>query len=100
MSRARPASASEYPRLHNLVEGLCIAGGLPKPGVYIVDDPAPNAFATGRNPDHAAIAVTTGLLEQMNRVELEGVSPTSSATSATTTSSCRRSRSRWSVPSP
>ena len=73
MSRAKPASREEYPRLHNLVEGLCIAGGLPKPGVYVVEDPAPNAFATGRNPDHAAIAVTTGLLEKMNRVELEGV---------------------------
>lgn len=73
MSRARPASRDEYPRLHNLVEGLCIAGGLPKPRIYIVDDPAPNAFATGRNPDHAAIAVTTGLLELLNRVELEGV---------------------------
>jgi len=73
MSRARPASVEEYPRLHNLVEGLCIAGGLPKPRLYIVDDPAPNAFATGRNPQHAAVAVTTGLLEKMNRVELEGV---------------------------
>ena len=55
------------------VEGLCIAGGLPKPKVYVINDPAPNAFATGRNPQHAAIAVTTGLLEKMNRVELEGV---------------------------
>ncbi|MEM9039776.1 MAG: M48 family metallopeptidase [Actinomycetota bacterium] len=73
VSRARPADPQQYARLHNLVEGLCIAGGLPKPGVYIIDDPAPNAFATGRNPDHAAIAVTTGLLEKMNRVELEGV---------------------------
>ncbi len=73
VSRAHPASPEEYPRLHNLVEGLCIAGGLPKPGIYVVDDPAPNAFATGRNPQHAAIAVTTGLLEKMNRVELEGV---------------------------
>ena len=53
--------------------GLCIAGGLPKPRVYVIDDPAPNAFATGRNPKHAAIAVTTGLLEKLNRVELEGV---------------------------
>jgi heat shock protein HtpX len=73
VSRARPASVEEYPRLHNLVEGLCIAGGLPKPRIYVVDDPSPNAFATGRNPKHAAIAVTTGLLERMNRVELEGV---------------------------
>ena len=73
VSRARPADPHEYARLHNLVEGLCIASGLPKPGVYVVDDPAPNAFATGRNPRHASIAVTTGLLEKMNRVELEGV---------------------------
>ena len=73
VSRARPADPHEYARLHNLVEGLCIASGLPKPGVYIVDDPAPNAFATGRNPRHASIAVTTGLLEKLNRVELEGV---------------------------
>lgn len=73
VSRARPASVEEFPRLHNIVEGLCVAGGLPKPRVYVVDDPSPNAFATGRNPKHAAIAVTTGLLERMNRVELEGV---------------------------
>jgi heat shock protein HtpX len=73
VSRARPADPQEYQRLHNLVEGLCIASGLPKPRVYIIDDPAPNAFATGRNPRHAAIAVTTGLLGMMNRVELEGV---------------------------
>ena len=73
VSRARPADPESYARLHNLVEGLCIAGGLPKPAVYVIDDPAPNAFATGRNPRHAAIAVTTGLLEKMNRVELEGV---------------------------
>jgi heat shock protein HtpX len=73
VSRARPATPEEFPRLHNLVEGLCIAGGIPKPAVYVIDDPAPNAFATGRNPNHAAVAFTTGLLEQMNRVELEGV---------------------------
>lgn len=72
-SRARPADGPEYQRYHNLVEGLCIAAGLPKPRLYVVDDPAPNAFATGRNPKHAALAVTTGLLEKMNRVELEGV---------------------------
>jgi heat shock protein HtpX len=73
MSRAEPASEVEYRRLHNLVEGLCIAAGLPKPGVYVIHDPAPNAFATGRNPEHAAIAVTSGLLEMLDRVELEGV---------------------------
>jgi heat shock protein HtpX len=73
VSRAKPADAQQYQRLHNVVEGLCIAAGLPKPRVYIVEDPAPNAFATGRNPKHAAIAVTTGLLEKLNRVELEGV---------------------------
>ena len=73
VSRARPASMEEFGRLHNLVEGLCIAGGLPKPRLYVVDDPSPNAFATGRDPKHAAVAVTTGLLEKLNRVELEGV---------------------------
>jgi len=73
MSRAVPADPVAYKRLHNLVEGLCIAGGLPKPRVYVINDPAPNAFATGRNPRNAAIAVTTGLLDKMNRVELEGV---------------------------
>ena len=73
VSRAKPADPQQYQRLHNLVEGLCIAAGLPKPRVFIVEDPAPNAFATGRNPKHAAIAVTTGLLEKLNRVELEGV---------------------------
>lgn len=55
VSRARPADETEYRRLHNLVEGLCIAGGIPKPGVYIIDDEAPNAFATGRNPQHAEL---------------------------------------------
>ena len=72
-SRAKPADETQYRRYHNLVEGLCIAAGLPKPKLYVVEDLAPNAFATGRNPEHAAIAVTTGLLEKMNRVELEGV---------------------------
>jgi heat shock protein HtpX len=73
MAHAVPADPVKYARYHNLVEGLCIASGLPKPRLYIVDDPAPNAFSTGRNPKHAAVAVTTGLLEKMNRVELEGV---------------------------
>lgn len=73
MSRASEADPKTYARLHNLVEGLCIASGLPKPRIYVIDDVAPNAFATGRNPKHAAIAVTTGLLDKMNRVELEAV---------------------------
>ncbi|HEX7168252.1 MAG TPA: M48 family metallopeptidase [Acidimicrobiales bacterium] len=73
MSHARPADPAEHARLHNLVEGLCIAAGLPKPRLYVVEDDAPNAFATGRDPKHAAIAVTTGLLAKLNRVELEGV---------------------------
>ncbi len=73
MSHAKPADPQTYARLHNLIEGLCIAAGLPKPRVYVIDDAAPNAFATGRSPKHAAVAVTTGLLEKMNRIELEGV---------------------------
>ena len=73
MSRARPATKEEYPHLVNSVEGLAIAAGLPMPRVYVIDDSAPNAFATGRNPQNAAIAVTTGLMDKMNRVELEGV---------------------------
>ena len=73
ISHAKPADPHEYARLYNLVEGLCIASGLPKPRLYVIDDQAPNAFSTGRNPKHAAVAVTTGLLEKMNRVELEAV---------------------------
>jgi heat shock protein HtpX len=73
MSHARPADPTTHARLHNLVEGLCIAAGLPKPRIYVIEDAAPNAFATGRDPRHAAVAVTTGLLEKLNRMELEGV---------------------------
>jgi heat shock protein HtpX len=73
VSRARPASREEYPKLHNIVEGLCIAAGMPAPAIYVIPEEAPNAFATGRNPEHASIAVTEGLLEALNRVELEGV---------------------------
>lgn len=71
--RAREVSPEEEPRLHNIVEGLAIAAGVPKPRVYVVPERAPNAFATGRDPEHASIAVTRGLLDTMNRVELEGV---------------------------
>lgn len=73
ISRARPVSKEEYPHLYNSVEGLAIAAGIPTPKMYVIDDSAPNAFATGRNPEHAAIAVTTGLLQKLNRTELEGV---------------------------
>lgn len=72
-SRAREVTAADEPRLHNLVEGLAIAAGVPKPRIYVVPEQAPNAFATGRDPEHASIAVTQGLLSTMNRVELEGV---------------------------
>ena len=70
---AREVTAEQEPRLHNIVEGIAIAAGLPKPRVYVVPEQAPNAFATGRNPEHSSIAVTQGLLDVMNRVELEGV---------------------------
>lgn len=73
MSRARPVDRATEPYLVNLVEGLAIAAGLPVPRAYVIDDPAPNAFATGRNPENAAIAVTSGLVQMMNRQELEGV---------------------------
>ncbi|MDI6822241.1 MAG: zinc metalloprotease HtpX [Actinomycetota bacterium] len=73
MSRARPVEKEEYPYLYNVVEGLSIAAGNPTPKMYVIDDSAPNAFATGRDPEHSAVAVTTGLLEKLNRVELEGV---------------------------
>ncbi|HEX9695589.1 MAG TPA: M48 family metallopeptidase [Actinomycetota bacterium] len=73
VSRAKLVTPIDEPRLHNLIEGLAIAAGIPKPKVYVVEDPSPNAFATGRDPAHASIAVTRGLLEKMNRMELEGV---------------------------
>lgn len=73
MSRARLVDRDREPYIVNTIEGLAIAAGLPMPKAYVIDDPAPNAFATGRNPEHAAIAVTTGLIEKMDRLELEGV---------------------------
>ena len=68
-----PADPDEFKMLHNVVEEVTIAAGISKPKVYITPSPAPNAFATGRNPQNASIAVTTGLLELMNRQELQGV---------------------------
>jgi heat shock protein HtpX len=73
MAGATPADPAQYPDLNNVVENLAITAGLPKPKVYVIDDPAPNAFATGRNADHAVLAVTSGLLAMMDRSELEGV---------------------------
>lgn len=73
MSRARPVEKEDNPELYRLVENLCITAGLPLPKIYVIDSPAPNAFATGRNPRHAVIVVTTGLLDKLERVELEGV---------------------------
>jgi heat shock protein HtpX len=73
MTGAYPATRAEYPDLWNVVENLSITAGLPMPKVYVVDDPAPNAFATGRDPEHAVVAATTGLLKILNRIELEGV---------------------------
>ena len=70
---AKKVTPEQEPRLHNVVEGLAIAAGVPKPEVYVVPEMAPNAFATGRDPDHSSIAVTQGLLDIMDRVELEGV---------------------------
>ena len=73
MTRAKVIQQSDHPQLFNLVNEVCIASGLPMPKVAIVDDPAPNAFATGRDPNHALIAFTTGLLNSMDRDELQGV---------------------------
>jgi heat shock protein HtpX len=73
VSGAVPADPAQYPQLHNLVEALAIGDGIPKPAVYVINDPSPNAFATGVSPDKAAITFTSGLLAIMNREELEGV---------------------------
>jgi heat shock protein HtpX len=72
-SGAQPISREEAPRLYAVMEGLCAKANLPMPKLYLIPQPAPNAFATGRNPSHASVAVTQGLLELMNDEELEGV---------------------------
>jgi heat shock protein HtpX len=72
-SRAREITHDDAPVLFNVVEEMAIAAGLPMPKVYIIEDSAPNAFATGRDPDHASVAVTSGLLKKLNRDELQGV---------------------------
>lgn len=73
MTGAKPLTKREYPHLFHTVEGLAIAAGIPTPKAYVIDDPSPNAFATGRNPKEGVVVVTTGLLKIMNRQELEGV---------------------------
>ena len=70
---AKEADPRQFVQLYNVVQTLAIGDGLPVPKVYIIEDPSPNAFATGRDPQHAAVTVTTGLLQIMNREELEGV---------------------------
>lgn len=73
ISGAKPVTKQEYPHLYHTVEGLALAAGVPTPKCYVIDDSALNAFATGKKPSSASIAVTTGLLKKMNRQELEGV---------------------------
>ena len=73
MTNAVPADPTQHRELINIVENLSITAGLPMPKVYVVNDPAPNAFATGRNPEHAVVAATTGLLTMLDKTEIEGV---------------------------
>jgi heat shock protein HtpX len=73
ISGAKEASQTDYPLFHSVTENLCIASGLPKPRLYIIEDTAMNAFATGRNPEHGVVCATTGLLSTLDRSELEGV---------------------------
>jgi heat shock protein HtpX len=72
-SHAQEVTAQQAPQLFNVVTEMALAAGVPMPKVYIIDDPSPNAFATGRDPQHSSIAVTSGLLQKMNREELQGV---------------------------
>ncbi|MBI4036648.1 M48 family metallopeptidase [Candidatus Daviesbacteria bacterium] len=73
ISGAKPIAKKDNPEVYRTVENLCIAAGLPLPKIYLINDSAPNAFATGRDPKHAAIAFTSGILEKLNKQELEGV---------------------------
>ncbi|MBI2042227.1 MAG: M48 family metallopeptidase [Candidatus Nealsonbacteria bacterium] len=73
MSGARPIEKKDHPELYRVVENLCITAGLPLPKIYIIESSQPNAFATGRDPKHAVVAITRGLLEKLERAELEGV---------------------------
>ena len=73
LNGARPATHEQDAQIDNILEGLCLASGLPKPKLYIIQDNAPNAFATGRNPENAVICLTTGIIEKLDKYELEGV---------------------------
>ena len=73
MSRAKKIEKKDHPELFRTVENLCIGGGIPMPRIYIIDDAATNAFATGRDPKHSIVCVTTGILRKLNKAELEGV---------------------------
>ena len=73
LSQAQPIKEEDNRELYHIVENLCITAGLPMPRIYLINEPALNAFATGRNPEHAVVAVTNGLLEKLNKSELEGV---------------------------
>ena len=73
LARARPADETAHARLHNLVEGLCAAAGVPKPALFIVESERPDAFAVGRGPRHASVVCTAGLTDKLTRMELEGV---------------------------
>src|SRR3989344_3214400 len=70
---AQPADKKRFFDFYTVTENLALAAGLPRPKLYVIDDPSPNAFATGRDPKHAVVCATTGLLSMMNRTELEGV---------------------------
>ena len=72
MSRARPVTEEELPQVYGTIQMLTDISDMPMPRIYLIDSPQPNAFATGRNPKHGVVAVTTGLLQIMNRSELEG----------------------------
>ncbi len=72
-THARPATKEEFFDLYTVTENLSIANGMPTPKIYVIDDPAPNAFATGRDPKHGVVVATTGILERLDRAELEGV---------------------------
>ncbi|MBI3627842.1 MAG: M48 family metallopeptidase [Candidatus Sungbacteria bacterium] len=73
LHRAKPVNMQSNPELYRILENLTIAAGLPMPKFYIINDPAPNAFSTGRNPKHAVVCITTGIMERLDRSEMEGV---------------------------